>query len=337
MGEHGAHPNAFVRSFSARGELGGLSRAARAAVDAFDAAGFDRVIVETVGTGQSETRIAALADTGSSSARPGSATTSRRSRPARSRSPTCSPSARATCRSPSRRRGRCARCYAAPQPRRRRLEAARRRRPRPCQDGIDGLLEALDAHALSASAGAAPARRRGGAARARPRSGGDRPATPRLAPAWLAHDGLCAALGITLLAGGPGRSEVAMTVEARHLNFNGGCHGGAIFSLADSAFGLASNSHGPLASGIAAHITYQAGVRAGERLVARAIEVSRSRRIAVYRIDVVRPDPDGSETAVSSFTGTVSSRPEPARAEGYTGGCCPVDCRQNDNLASKFS
>src|SRR5450755_297922 len=63
MGEHGAHPNAFVRSFSARGELGGLSRAARAAVDCFDAAGFDRIIVETVGTGQSETRIAALADT----------------------------------------------------------------------------------------------------------------------------------------------------------------------------------------------------------------------------------------------------------------------------------
>ena len=97
-----------------------------------------------------------------------------------------------------------------------------------------------------------------------------------------------------------------MTVEARHLNFNGGCHGGAIFSLADSAFGLASNSHGPLASGIAAHITYQAGVRAGERLVARASEVSRSRRIAVYLIEVVRPEAGGGETAVSSFTGTVS-------------------------------
>ena len=99
-----------------------------------------------------------------------------------------------------------------------------------------------------------------------------------------------------------------MAVEAKHLNFNGGCHGGTIFSLADSAFGLASNSHGPLASGIAAHITYQAGVREGERLVARASEVSRSRRIAVYRIDVVRPEPEGGETAVSTFTGTVSIR-----------------------------
>ena len=109
-----------------------------------------------------------------------------------------------------------------------------------------------------------------------------------------------------MLGGGPGRAEVAMTVEARHLNFNGGCHGGAIFALADSAFGLASNSHGPLASGIAAHITYQVGVREGERLVARAVEASRSRRLAVYRIDVVRPEAGGGETAVSSFTGTVS-------------------------------
>ena len=96
-----------------------------------------------------------------------------------------------------------------------------------------------------------------------------------------------------------------MTIDARHLNFNGGGHGGAIFSLADSAFGLASNSHGPIASGIAAHITYQAAVAAGDTLVARASEAQRSRRIGVYRIDVVREEVDGGETAVSSFTGTV--------------------------------
>uniref|UniRef100_UPI0017FBB579 methylmalonyl Co-A mutase-associated GTPase MeaB n=1 Tax=Methylibium sp. TaxID=2067992 RepID=UPI0017FBB579 len=63
MGEHGAHPNCFIRSLSARGQSGGLSRTARAAVDCFDAAGFDRIIVETVGAGQSETAIASLADT----------------------------------------------------------------------------------------------------------------------------------------------------------------------------------------------------------------------------------------------------------------------------------
>jgi phenylacetic acid degradation protein PaaD len=119
------------------------------------------------------------------------------------------------------------------------------------------------------------------------------------------RDGLCATLGISVLAGGPGSAEVTMMVGARHLNFNGGCHGGAIFALADSAFGLASNSHGPVAAGIDAHITYQAGVAAGDRLVARAGEVHRTRKLAVYRIDVVRPESDGTETAVSSFTGTV--------------------------------
>ena len=110
-----------------------------------------------------------------------------------------------------------------------------------------------------------------------------------------------------------------MTVEPRHLNFNGGCHGGAIFSLADSAFGLASNSHGPLASGIAAHITYQAGVRAGERLVARATEVSRSRRVAVYRIDVVRPEVEAPRRR---------SRASPARSRSRPDGRRPRDNRR---------
>ena len=57
---------------------------------------------------------------------------------------------------------------------------------------------------------------------------------------------------------------LAMTVTPRHLNFNGGCHGGAVFALADTAFGLAANSHGPVAVGIDAHITFQAAVRSGD-------------------------------------------------------------------------
>ena len=59
------------------------------------------------------------------------------------------------------------------------------------------------------------------------------------------------------------------------------------------------------ASGITAHITFQAAVAAGDTLLARASEVQRSRRIGVYRIDVVREEPSGGETAISTFTGTV--------------------------------
>ncbi|WP_018992078.1 methylmalonyl Co-A mutase-associated GTPase MeaB [Aromatoleum toluclasticum] len=63
MGAHGSDERVFIRSLSSRGQLGGLSRKTAHAVDLFDAAGFDVVVVETVGVGQSEVEIARLADT----------------------------------------------------------------------------------------------------------------------------------------------------------------------------------------------------------------------------------------------------------------------------------
>ncbi|WP_096390795.1 methylmalonyl Co-A mutase-associated GTPase MeaB [Halopenitus persicus] len=53
----------FVRSMSARGRLGGLSRAAAEAVTVLDAAGFDVVLIETVGAGQNEVDVVRAADT----------------------------------------------------------------------------------------------------------------------------------------------------------------------------------------------------------------------------------------------------------------------------------
>ncbi len=63
MDQHATHDNVFIRSVSARGHLGGLSRTTGKIIDAFDAAGFDVVIVETVGAGQSEVEISQFADT----------------------------------------------------------------------------------------------------------------------------------------------------------------------------------------------------------------------------------------------------------------------------------
>jgi nitroreductase len=63
MGVHGAHENVFIRSVASRGHPGGVSRTTAGIVDVLDAAGFDTVIVETVGAGQSEVEIARLADT----------------------------------------------------------------------------------------------------------------------------------------------------------------------------------------------------------------------------------------------------------------------------------
>jgi len=63
MQRHALDPKVFIRSMGARGHLGGLSLAAREAVRLLAAFGFDPVILETVGVGQSELEVAAVADT----------------------------------------------------------------------------------------------------------------------------------------------------------------------------------------------------------------------------------------------------------------------------------
>jgi len=63
MGEHQAHERVFIRSLASRGHGGGLSRTAARVVDLLDAAGYQQIIVETVGAGQSEVEVAEVADT----------------------------------------------------------------------------------------------------------------------------------------------------------------------------------------------------------------------------------------------------------------------------------
>jgi LAO/AO transport system kinase len=63
MSEHFLHPNVFIRSMATRGSLGGLAPKIFEVADIFRAANVDHIIIETVGVGQSEVEIAALADT----------------------------------------------------------------------------------------------------------------------------------------------------------------------------------------------------------------------------------------------------------------------------------
>jgi acyl-CoA thioesterase len=128
----------------------------------------------------------------------------------------------------------------------------------------------------------------------------------------VASDPFVSSLGIRCVEAGPGHATMALDVGGAHINFNGKCHGGAIFTLADTAFGIASNSHGMIAVGIDAHITYHVAVDRGDTLTARAAELSRTRRIAVYRIDVTR----GDGTLVAGFTGTVYVLDRPNAADG---------------------
>jgi LAO/AO transport system kinase len=62
MAPHFNHPDVFIRSLATRGSLGGLSAKAIEMTDVLRAAGFDYIIIETVGVGQSEVEIAGLAD-----------------------------------------------------------------------------------------------------------------------------------------------------------------------------------------------------------------------------------------------------------------------------------
>ena len=127
--------------------------------------------------------------------------------------------------------------------------------------------------------------------------------------------GAFSTLGFEVTEGGIGAAAVAVTLDGRHTNFFGSCHGGVIFALADSALGLAANSYGAAAVAIDAHITFSSAAREGNRLIARATEIRRGRTVAVYRVDVRNVTDRGAEI-VSTFTGTVFIRGAQPRRPG---------------------
>ena len=104
------------------------------------------------------------------------------------------------------------------------------------------------------------------------------------------------ALGMTLDAIRPGYARMRMRVRDDMLNGHGTCHGGYIFMLADSAFAFACNSHNFNTVGAGCTIDYLAPGRAGDVLVAEAVEQALSGKTGVY--DVVVTDQDGRRIAL---------------------------------------
>lgn len=119
----------------------------------------------------------------------------------------------------------------------------------------------------------------------------------------IAADPFARSLGIELLTLRPGYSRVAMTLQPHMLNFHGIPHGGAIFSLADAAFGAAGNSHGQVAVALSMTINFRATVPSGTRLQAEAVEQSLGGRTGLYRITVTADDEE--KTLVALCDGTV--------------------------------
>ncbi len=130
------------------------------------------------------------------------------------------------------------------------------------------------------------------------------------AAALARRDTFTRELGIEVVEAALGRAVTRVQVEERHVNFNGVCHGGLTFTLADAAFGYACNSHGIMSAGIDVHMMYNTAARVGDMLTATAVEIARSARIANYRIDVVRAD--GTLIAGMSGTAFITGRPAAA-------------------------
>lgn len=97
-------------------------------------------------------------------------------------------------------------------------------------------------------------------------------------------------LGMTLDHVVPGAATLSMTVTEAMSNGHGNCHGGYIFTLADSAFAFACNSRNQVVVGQHCSITYLNPVRIGDRLTAAATEISLRGRSGIYDIRITNQD-----------------------------------------------
>jgi acyl-CoA thioesterase len=112
--------------------------------------------------------------------------------------------------------------------------------------------------------------------------------------------------GIELVEVGPGWAKASMKIMPFHFNGARTVHGGAIFTLADFAFAVASNSHGNLAMGINTSVSFVKAAVSGT-LYADARELSRNAKLATYSVMIT----DDAGDTVAIFQGMVYRKKEP--------------------------
>jgi acyl-CoA thioesterase len=123
-------------------------------------------------------------------------------------------------------------------------------------------------------------------------------------------DRVSQALGIEVVDVVPGRVRVAMTVRSDMVNGHGICHGGIIFTLADSAFAFSCNSLGEAMVAAGASIEFLAPAPNGERVIATASAVSRTQRHGIYDVVVTKI----SGEVLAHFRGRCSRLRQPGKA-----------------------
>ena len=123
---------------------------------------------------------------------------------------------------------------------------------------------------------------------------------------YFQKDRFAASAGIEILEIKKGFCKAKLEIEDKHLNAANVVQGGAIFTLADFAFAVASNSQGRLALAINANISFLKGKSTGT-LFATATELSDPRRIGAYDVLIT----DEKEETIARFNGLVYRKDEP--------------------------
>lgn len=116
----------------------------------------------------------------------------------------------------------------------------------------------------------------------------------------LSQDAYSQWLGIEIIECEIGRCKVAMTVRKEMLNSMNKAHGGITYSLADTAFGFASNTHGKFAVSIETSINHIEAINEGDYLVAESVIEKVNNKLGFNIIEVKR----GNEL-VALFKGVV--------------------------------
>jgi acyl-CoA thioesterase len=124
----------------------------------------------------------------------------------------------------------------------------------------------------------------------------------------MGSDAASKMLGIELVDYGPGWARTRMTVRDDMVNGHGICHGGVIFSLADTAFACACNSWGPVTVAAECDIVFVAPARGGDVLTAEARMRSRYGRNGIYDVTVAL-----DHRLIAEFRGRSSEVREPRR------------------------
>ena len=293
MGSQQADEGVFIRSLASRGHLGGLARATGDVIDVFDAAGFDTIIVETVGAGQSEVEITKFADTRLVICPPGLGDDIQAIKAGVLEIADAFVVTKADLPDASRTHRELESMLA--------LRSDKSVVPPVMQiiattgQGMDELVDWLVSRSQRGT---------------RHSSTGTQ-SIRRMLSQLISADQYARLLGLELVTAAPGSATVRMQVIDQHMNFNGRCHGGAIFSLGDTALGLACNSYGTVATLIDGQLSIVSAVEKGEWLLAHAFEVSRTRKIGSYRVEMTRMR-DNSHVAGMHGTVYFLDKPNPA-------------------------